>query len=257
MAVEFSKDGGIGFITLDRPPANSYEITFVGELGEAVDAAAGDGDVKAVVVRSAQEKFFSAGADIKAFSANSPDKNMEMVRAAHRVLSAMGAVPKVFIAQIAAHALGGGLEIALACDLRFGSDGGYQLGLPESRLGLLPGNGGTQRLPRLIGASRALDLMVSGRSVGAQEALELGILDRVFAAAELEEKTLEYCEQLVAGAGRAIGNIKRAVNEGVPQPLEAGLALELDLIHELFRSSDAQEGVAAFAEKRKPEFPGS
>ncbi|MCY4088387.1 MAG: enoyl-CoA hydratase-related protein [Actinomycetia bacterium] len=256
MAVDFAKDGGIGLITLDRPPANSYEITFIGELNEAVDAAARDDDVKAVVVRSAPEKFFSAGADIKAFSASSPDDNMRMVRSAHAVLSAMGAAPKVFIAEIAAHALGGGLEIALACDLRFGSDGSYQLGLPESRLGLLPGNGGTQRLSRLIGASRALDLMVTGRPVGPREALELGILDRVFPAEELEDKTREYCEQLAAGASLAIGNIKRAVNEGLRRSLESGLALEIDLLDELFRSSDANEGIAAFTEKRKPAFTG-
>lgn len=257
MAVEFTKDGGIGFITLDRPPVNSYEITFMGELGKTVDAAASDDDVRAVVLRSAREKFFSAGADVKAFSTNSPEENTKMARAAHAVLGAISAVPKVFIAQIDGHALGGGLEIALGCDLRFGSDGSYQVGLPESRLGLLPGNGGTQRLSRLIGANRALDLMVSGRSVGPQEALKLGILDRVFPVDQLEDKTREYCQQLVAGAIKAIGNIKRAVNDGLTRPLEAGLALELDLIDELFRSSDAQEGVAAFTEKRKPEFTGS
>ena len=146
MAVEFSKEAGVGFITLANPPANSYDMAFVEELGAAVDESAGDGDVKVVVMRSGLDRFFSAGADIKAFMANTPDANMDMVRRAHVVLGSIAAVPKIFIAQIGGHALGGGLEMALACDLRFGAEGEYRLGLPESTLGLLPGNGGTQRL---------------------------------------------------------------------------------------------------------------
>jgi enoyl-CoA hydratase/carnithine racemase len=256
MAVSFVAEDGIGTITLDRPPANSYEAGFIGELGEAVEAAATAGDAKVVLVRSASEKFFSAGADIKAFHENSVEANMEMIRASHRVLASIARVPKVFVAEINGHALGGGLEIALACDLRFGADGDYRLGLPEVTLGVLPGNGGTQRLPRLIPPSRALDLMITGRAIAPQEAHELGVLDRLFPAAELHEQTLSYARALASGATKAVGHIKLAVNEGLALGLEHGLEREQELIEELFRSEDAKEGIAAFGEKRRPAFVG-
>jgi enoyl-CoA hydratase/carnithine racemase len=257
MSVELSKDSRVGFVTLARPPANSYDMAFVEELGAAVDESASDDDVKVVVMRSGLERFFSAGADIKAFMANTPDANMEMVRRAHAVLGSIASIPKVFIAQIAGHALGGGLEMALACDLRFGAEGEHRLGLPESGLGLLPGNGGTQRLPRLIGRSRALDLMVSGRTLTPAEAHQVGLLDRLVPADELESETAAYCQGLVKGAQQAIGSIKLAVHEGLEGTLEAGLRREQELMDSLFRTNDAKEGVTAFAEKRPPQFTGS
>ena len=256
MAVSFSADEGIGVVTLDRPPANSYDLSFVEELAASVEAAASDDAVKVVVVRSASERFFSAGADVKAFKENTVEANMEMIRVSHETLSSIATIPKLFIAEINAHALGGGLEIALACDLRFAAEGDYRLGTPEVTLGVLPGNGGTQRLPRLIGWSRALDLMVTGRTVSPVEALELGIVNRVFGADELRERTLEYARALAAGATKAIANIKLAVHEGLALGLERGLAREQELIAELFRSEDAREGIAAFAEKRTPTFSG-
>ncbi len=256
MAVSLVHEDGIGTITLDKPPANSYDLEYVQELGEAVREAASDDAVKVVVVRSASERFFCAGADIKAFNENTAEGNMEMCRAAHEGLALIAAIPKVFIAEINAHALGGGLEIALACDLRFAADGDYRLGLPEVTLGVLPGNGGTQRLPRLIGWSRALELMITGRAVTPAEALELGIVNAVFPADELRGKTLEYAQALASGPTRAIGSIKLAVHEGLATGLEAGLARERELVAELFGSEDGREGIAAFAEKRKPAFVG-
>jgi enoyl-CoA hydratase/carnithine racemase len=256
MAVTFAADGGIGTITLDRPPANSYEAGFIDELAEAVEAAAEADDAHVVLLRSASEKFFSAGADIKAFHENTVEANMEMIRASHHALASIARIPKVFIAEINGHALGGGLEIALACDLRFGADGEYRLGTPEVTLGVLPGNGGTQRLPRLISPSRALDLMITGRTVTPQEAYEIGILDRIFPAEELHEQTLAYAQPLAAGATKAVGNIKLAVREGLAAGLERGLEREQELVEELFSSEDAKEGIAAFGEKRKPAFAG-
>jgi enoyl-CoA hydratase/carnithine racemase len=257
MAVSFSSDENIGTITLDKPPANSYDLEYVQELGEAVQNAAADPDVKAVLVRSASDKFFSAGADIKAFLAGPHDRNMAMIEASHRTLSSIAQIPKVFIAEINGHALGGGLEIALACDLRFAADGDYRLGTPEATLGLLPGNGGTQRLPRLVGKSRALDLMITGRTLTPAEAHELGIVDALYPAAELHAQTLAYAQKLAGGATKAIGNIKLAVNEGIDDGLDRGLARERELVEELFLSADGREGVAAFAEKRQPVFTGS
>jgi len=257
MAVSLSADADIGTITLDKPPANSYDLEYVQELGAAIDAAAADDAVKVVILRSASEKFFSAGADIKAFQAGPHERNMAMIEASHRALSSIARIPKVFIAELNGHALGGGLEIPLACDLRFAGDGDYRLGTPEATLGLLPGNGGTQRLPRLVGPSRALDLMITGRTVTPQEALALGLVDRLFPADEVRERTLEYAQALAGGATKAIGNIKLAVHEGIEDGLERGLERERELVEELFLSADGREGLAAFAEKRRPAFTGA
>jgi enoyl-CoA hydratase/carnithine racemase len=257
MAVDLSRDGGIGYITLDKPPANSYDGAFMEELAAAIEEVAGDDGVKVAVVRSGSSRFFCAGADVKAFTQNSTDANMEMIETAHRALARIAEIPKVFIAQIQGHALGGGLEIALACDVRFGARGGYKLGVPEVTLGLLPGNGGTQRLPRLIGASRALELMVTGRQLTPGEAHSYGILNRLLAAGEVEAETRSYAERLTAGATRAIGQIKLAVYEGMDTTLAEGLAGERRRIRELFDSKDAAEGMGAFLEKRKPEYVGA
>jgi enoyl-CoA hydratase/carnithine racemase len=257
MAVTFEGGNAVGYITLDKPPANSYDFEFMEEMGAAVDAAAADDAVKVVIVRSASKKFFCAGADIKAFLANDTAGNMKMISRGHEALAQIARVPKVFIAQIEGHALGGGLEITLACDLRFGARGRYKLGVPEVTLGLLPGNGGTQRLPRIIGVPKALDLMVTGRAISPGEAHALGIFNRLFAPADLAEKTLEYATALAGGATAAIGEIKLTTYAGVELPIADALARERAGIERLFGTADAKEGLSAFAEKRKAEFSGA
>lgn len=254
--VTFTRDGDIGFITLDRPPANSYEINFMRDLDEAVEAAEADDAAKAIILRSASEKFFSAGADIKAFMANDTGENMEMIRFAHNTLAKMADSAKIYIAAINGHALGGGLEMALACDLRFAAEGRYYLGLPEVTLGLLPGNGGTQRLPRLVGANKALEMMITGERVTPEEAHRLGIVNRLFPADRLQEETAAYARQLAAGATLAIAAIKRCVYDGMQMDLADALAYEREQIEPLFDSADAAEGFAAFAEKRQPRYAG-
>ncbi len=254
MAVEYTREGSVGYITLNKPPANSYDLEFMEGLAGCIRSAAEDGEAGAVILRSGSDRFFSAGADIKAFNANSTEDNMRMIETAHEGLAEISRIPKVFIAQINATALGGGLEMALACDLRFGAEGEYVVGLPEATLGLLPGNGGTQRLPRLIGASKSLDLMVTGRTLSPSEAHEIGILDRLFPAGELEEETRKYAEALANGASEAIGSIKLAVHGGLERPLNEGLETERKLVEPLFDSDEAREGISAFMEKRKPEF---
>jgi enoyl-CoA hydratase/carnithine racemase len=257
MAVSFAAEGAVGYITLDKPPANSYDKDFMEELGTAVDAAAADDAVKAVIVRSASKRFFCAGADIKAFLANDTAGNMAMIERGHEVLASIARVPKVFIALVEGHALGGGLEISLACDLRFGARGAYKLGVPEVTLGLLPGNGGTQRLSRIIGVPQALDLMITGRQLSPGQAHALGILNRLYAAGEAADRTREYAEALAAGATVAIGEIKLATYAGVDGKLADGLARERQGIAKLFETADAREGLSAFAEKRKAEFKGA
>ncbi|MFQ5399248.1 MAG: enoyl-CoA hydratase/isomerase family protein [Anaerolineae bacterium] len=254
--VTFSKSGAVGTITLDRPPANSYEINFMRDLDAAIEAANGDTAVKAVILRSASSKFFSAGADIKAFMANDAAENMEMIHFAHAALSKMAASPKVFIAAINGHALGGGLEMALACDLRFAAEGRYRLGLPEVTLGLLPGNGGTQRLPRLIGDNKALEMMITGETVEPEEAHRLGLVNKVFPADQLLAETEAYASKLASGATLAIAAIKQCVYQGGALPLNEALALERELIAPLFDTEDATEGFAAFADKRPPIYKG-
>jgi enoyl-CoA hydratase/carnithine racemase len=254
--VTFTKEAPLGIITLNRPPANSYDLKFMQDLDAAIEGAATDNEIKAVLLVSASEKFFSGGADIKAFLANTPEGNVEMVNFAHQGLAKIAHIPKIFIAVINGHAMGGGLEMALACDLRLAGDGRFMLGLPESTLGLLPGNGGTQRLPRLIGANKALELMLTGKTVTPQEALQLGIVNQLFPADSLLEEAKAYALKLATGPTKALAYIKRCVVEGMETSLEEGLVLERELIAELFASEDAQEGLTAFVEKRKPAFKG-
>ena len=253
-AVTFSADGPVGAITLDQPPANSYDLQFMLDLADTIGEATSHDEVRVVVVRSANEKFFSAGADVKRFLANDVHANMEMIGLAHEALASIARSPKLFVAWIAGHALGGGLEIALACDLRYAAEGGFRLGTPEVTLGLLPGNGGTQRLPRIIGRGPALDLLLTGRQVKPDEARDLGIVSGLFAD---EDAFRAHIEKLASGPPLAIANIKRAVYHGLEVTLEEGLALERALVEQLFRSQDANEGLTAFSEKRTPTFTGA
>ncbi len=256
MPVTFSADRSVGIITLDNPPANSYDLEVMTQFSEAVDEAIAS-DARAVVVRSASEKFFSAGADVKKFLDGDVGANMEMIRISQAAFKRMAAASQVFIAHIGGHALGGGLEIALACDLRYANEGRYKLGTPEVTLGLLPGNGGTQRLTRLVGPSRAMDLLVTGRTFSPEEGRDMGLVSALFALEEAEGKVREQAERLAVGPALALAAIKRCVHEGGQMPLDEGLALEAELIEQLFRSKDATEGLTAFVEKRNPEFVGA
>jgi enoyl-CoA hydratase/carnithine racemase len=256
MAVTFSTEGPLGFITLDQPPANSYDLAFMTEYSSAVDEAI-VGATRVVIVQSANPKFFSAGADIKRFLEGDVESNMEMIRVSQGAFRRMAAAPQVFIAYLAGHALGGGLEIALACDIRLAATGRYKLGLPEVTLGLLPGNGGTQRLTRLIGPSRALELLLTGRTYGVEEAQQMGLVAHIYDADDADSQVREYAERLATGPGLAIAAIKRCVHVGGQQTLDEGLVLEGELMETLFRSEDASEGLNAFVEKRKPEFAGA
>jgi len=250
------QEGAVGTITLNHPKANSYDLTFMQDLDAAIEWVRTKESVKVVVVKSALDKFFSAGADIKAFQANTTADNMKMIHFAHKTLAKIADIPKVFIAAIGGHALGGGLEMALACDLRTAGDGQYNLGLPEITLGLLPGNGGTQRLPRLIGRTKALAMMISGEPVPPKRAHELGIVDFLFPQESYLADTMAYAQKLSQGATLAMANIKRCVYEGMELPLSEALELERGLIAPLFDSADAKEGFTAFAEKRQPQYTG-
>ena len=256
--VRLEKDRGVGIITLDRPPANAYDVEFARELAATIDDARVDDGIGAVVLTSASEKFFSAGADVGAFRKGTPRQRWMTVLIMHETLRKMESTPLIFIACINGHATGGGLEIALACDLRFASKGEYKLGLPEVNLGLFPANGGTQRLPRLVGKSKGLELIIKARTFSSEGAEKLGVVDRLFEnAAECREKTLDYAAELAAGPREAIGRAKITTTLGFDAPLDLGNALEREAIDRIFTSDDAAEGIAAFFEKRKPDFKGT
>src|SRR5438445_11081263 len=248
---------GVALVHLNRPPANSYDRAFLDDLNAAVDQVRWDGDLRgAVMVSDLAPRFFSAGADINNFKNSTQEQRVMTVLHAQEILLKIERTPKVFVAAINGHALGGGLEIALACDFRFAAEGDYRIGLPEVTLGLLPGNGGTQRLTRLVGRARALDMMITNQQINAARALELGLVDRVFPPDELVEKSLDYVAQLAKGPTLAIGNIKIATRLGADLPMEGALALQREAVWRLFMSDDAGEGLAAFAEKRAPNWTG-
>ncbi|HYW89604.1 MAG TPA: enoyl-CoA hydratase-related protein [Chloroflexota bacterium] len=248
---------GVALIHLNRPPANSYDRAFLDALNAAVDEVRWNGDIRGAVLASdLAPRFFSAGADITNFRTSTQQQRVMTVLHAHEILLKMERTPKLFVAAIAGHALGGGLEIALACDFRFAAEGEYRLGVPEVNLGLLPGNGGTQRLTRLIGRTRALEMLLSGQPVAPARALEVGLVERIVPGESLLEEAIGYVAKIAQGPSLAVGNIKVATKIGADLPLEGALALEREAVWRLFMSEDAAEGMAAFAEKRSPSWKG-
>src|SRR5947208_13219825 len=199
MAVRFEKQDSIGHVVLDRPPANSYDNAFMDELDAAIEEARRDDAVRAILLRSANEKFFSAGADVSVFAKSGLDEQNAFVVCANDAMGKFESTPKVVVAAINGHCLGGGLEMALCCDFRIAAEGSYRIGLPEVTLGLLPGTGGTQRLPRLIGRQRARDIILPGSAKGARDALAAGIVDEVVPAGELVDRTVERARVYATG----------------------------------------------------------
>ena len=255
-AVRLEKEKVVGHLILDRPPANSYDKGFLDDLSAAIDEARFDSGVRAIVVRSASEKFFSAGADVKWFQSTDAEQQFMFVIHANEVMSKFERTPKVVIAAINGHCLGGGLEIALCCDARVAAEGTYNIGLPEVTLGLLPGTGGTQRLPRLVGRQKALDLMLLGAPVQPAQAKEIGIVDDVVLPDKLVATAQDWAEQYGSGPTLARGWIKLAAALGSGMPFADAMLFEHAAVGRLFASEDAREGFAAFAEKRKPVYRG-
>jgi enoyl-CoA hydratase/carnithine racemase len=251
--VRVETDGAVATIRLDRPPANALAREVSEELGAAARAVAADDAVRAVVVWGG-ERMFAAGADIKAMVSLGPLDIEPDVGPLGAACLELEAVPKITIAAINGFALGGGCELALACDFRYAADDA-QLGQPEILLGIIPGAGGTQRLPRLVGPAKARDLVYSGRRVKADEALEIGLVDRVLPANEAYAVAVEDARRLANGPTHAYAAAKRALaaSEG---DLASGLAAEREAFVRLFATRDQEEGMRAFLEKREPRFEG-
>jgi enoyl-CoA hydratase len=259
--VHYDARDGVATITLDDPPANTYTHEMMRQLDEAVLEARFADDVTVIVLTGAGEKFFSAGANIQMLSEVTTDFKYHFCLHANETLLRLEHTPKLTIAALNGHTVGGGLEIAMACDMILARKGGGQIGLPEVNLGVLPGTGGTQRLSRLVGKARAIELMVTGEMFAFERAETMGIVNRVIEAGSAEDFMNEVME--FAGgftpdgkASKAVGHIKRAVQTGAMLPLEQGLALERELQQQLFASDDAREGLAAYVEKRKASFSG-
>lgn len=239
-------------IVLNRPPANALGLPIIEGLHRGLDAADAL-PAKVIVVSSAQPGFFAAGADIKHMSSVDAGSFREYGDALRGAVERLAAHPALSVAAIDGLALGGGLELAMACTLRV-AGGESRMGLPEVKLGLIPGAGGTQRLPRLVGRGPALDIMLTGRQIDAQEALRIGLIDRLVPAGSAVEAARELARELCGPSTAAQRAVVRTVDAAYESPLGDGLKFEVDQIQSLFEDGEAVEGIRAFIEKRSPEF---
>ncbi len=254
--VHYEVKDGVAWLTLDDPPANTYTHEMMRQLDEAILKARFDVNVHVLVLTGSGEKMFCAGANINMLKTSDPTFKYFFCLHANETLSRLEQTPKLVIAALNGNTVGGGLEIAMAADLRIAKNGGAKFGLPEVSLGVLPGTGGTQRLVRIVGKSRAIELMVTGRLFGLDEARQLGLVDLVFEGEDFLGQVQAYARQFCppGKAARAVGRIKRSVQSGAEIPFEYALALERELQQQLFQSDDAKEGLAAYVEKRAPQF---
>ncbi|PYX82438.1 MAG: enoyl-CoA hydratase [Acidobacteria bacterium] len=247
---------GVAVIEMNDPPANTYTYEMNRQLDDAILKARMDNSVYVIVLTGAGDKFFSAGANIKMLASVDPTFKYYFCLHANETLLRLEHTPKLVVAALNGHTVGGGLEIAMAADIRLARKEAGKIGLPEVNLGVLPGTGGTQRLSRLVGKSKAIELMVTGNTFSFEEALELGIVNDIFERQGFMENVLEYARQFCPPnkAAKAVGRIKRAVQTGWEIPMESALAVERENQQLLFQSEDAKEGLAAYVEKRPATF---
>jgi enoyl-CoA hydratase/carnithine racemase len=252
--LKIKMDGNVCILRLNRPPANAHDLEMVRELETLITAIRFDPNVKAAVMASANPRFFSAGADIEEIRTKSGEYIGLLSQSSKEMMMKMRATPKVYVAAVNGHCMGGGLELALSCDVRFAGRGTWKVGLPEVSLGLIPGEGGTQLAGRIMGPSRALMLMVTGEAFSPERATELGLFDELVDANQVEVKALEFAHKCADGPNKAIGFMKLALTEALELPIYEAFAYERQLQNQLFETPDAKEGVAAFLEKRPPKW---
>ena len=256
--VHYSADNGIALLEFDNPPANTYSHEMMIQLDQAILQARFDDDVYVMLLRGVGEKFFSAGADIEMLNRVTPQFKYNFCLHANETLNRLERTPKLVIAALNGHTVGGGLEIAMACDLRLARRDAGQIGLPEISLGVLPGTGGSQRLTRHVGKARALELMATGRKISFEEGQDIGLVHEIFENEGYFEQVTAYAQQFTPPnkASKAVGRIKLAVQAGGEMPLFEALSLEQELQAGLFSSEDAKEGLRSYVEKGMPQFKG-
>lgn len=254
--IGYKVESGVAWIELNDPPANTYSYEMNRQLDDAILRARMDEVVHVIVLTGAGEKFFCAGANIQMLTKADPTYKYYFCLHANETLLRLENTPKLVIAALNGHCVGGGLEVALAADLRVARRGGGKIGLPEVNLGVLPGTGGTQRLSRVLGKSKSIELMAKGETFSFERGQELGLVNEIFDGANFTEQVAEYAGQFCPPhkASKAVGRMKRAVQSGWEASLEVGLALERENQQLLFESEDAKEGLAAYVEKRPPVF---
>src|SRR5262245_23614097 len=254
--INYRVDQGVAVIEMDDPPANTYTYEMNRQLDDAILKARMDNDAHVIVLTGKGDKFFSAGANIRMLNSVDPTFKYYFCLHANETLLRLEHTPKLVIAAINGHCVGGGLEIAMAADLRIARKDAGKMGLPEVNLGVLPGTGGTQRLSRIVGKNKAIELMVTGNTFTFEEAKEWGIVNDIFEREGFMDNVKEYARQFCPPnkASKAVGHIKRAVQTGWEIPLESALAVERELQQRLFSSEDAKEGIAAYVDKRPANF---
>ena len=246
----------VSILTIDKAPMNTLDKSTIIQLEEAISKIAENSSIRSVIITGAGEKAFVAGAEISEFLECDAISGEELVKKGHQVFEALENLPIPVIAAINGYALGGGLELALACDIRIIEEHA-QVGLPETGLGLIPGFGGTQRLARLVGIGHAKELIFSGRYIKADEALRLGVVEKVVATGTSLESALAMGDVFKRKAPLAIAAAKKAIQEGIDKPLNEAIEIEISYCGKLFGSEDLQEGAKAFFDKREANFIGS
>ena len=256
--VEYRVEKGIAVLEINRPPVNSYTTELLKELDEALLQARFDEDVHVLVLTGKSEKFFSAGADINMLAKQSLAYKCNFALHGHEVLTRMENTPKLIIAAINGHAVGGGLEISMAADIRIAKKEGGKIGLAEINLGVMPGMGGTQRLPRIVGKAKAMELCITGKTIAFEEALEIGLIHYIYNREKFMESVMDYAGQFVPPnkGSLAVGKVKRAIQAGLDMSIADGLTLERELLSQTFASEDGNEGVKAYLEKRTAQYKG-
>ena len=256
--VRYSVQDGIAVLEINNPPVNAYNFDVLRQFDAVVIRARLDETVHAILLRGAGDKFFSAGADIRFISEASPELRYNFSLFGHETLNRLENTPKLVVAALNGHTVGGGLEIAMAGDLRLAKKDGGRIGLAEVNLGVLPGMGGTQRLPRLVGQGRGLELAMTGATFSFEEAQEMGLVNHIFEAQNFFDEVFAYVRQFIPPqkSSLAVGRIKRAMKSGLEAPLSEGLALEREVLAQVFASEDAAEGLKAYLEKRTAKFKG-
>jgi enoyl-CoA hydratase len=256
--VNYTVTDGIAVIEISNLPANTYSYEMMRQLDDAILQARFDENVHVLVLRGAGEKFFCAGADIAMLNSVTPTFKYYFCLHANETLTRLEQTPKLVIAALNGHTVGGGLEIALACDIRIARRNAGKVGLPEVTLGVLPGTGGTQRLARALPKNKAIELMTEGKLISFEEAQEMGLINYIYEPENYWDEVMNYARQFCPPnkASRAVGRIKRAVQSGAEVSFSESLAIERELQQLCFQSEDAKEGLAAYTEKRKASFAG-